>query len=133
MPLHYQEVRKLSLAPGSHPRELSFLSAASGLVRVRDKLYVIADDELHLGVFRVDREEPLKLVRLFDGDLPESPKKRKSSRPISKPFCFFRRATRAPADRCSRSARARARTGSSVPWRASMRTVTCTVRRGRSI
>jgi len=79
--LLYREARKLALEPGSHPRGLSFLSAASGLVRVRDKLYVIADDELHLGVFGVDGGEPLKLVRLLDGDLPASAKKRKSLKP----------------------------------------------------
>jgi len=48
---------------------------------VRDKLYVIADDERHLGVFGVDGEEPLKLVRLLDGDLPASTKKRKKLKP----------------------------------------------------
>jgi len=79
--LPYQETRKLALEPGSHPRGLSFLSAASGLVRVRDKLYVIADDEHHLGAFGVDGEEPLKLVRLLDGDLPASAKKRKARKP----------------------------------------------------
>ena len=40
-------------------------------MRARDKLYVIADHEHHLGAFGVDGEEPLKLVRLLDGDLPE--------------------------------------------------------------
>ena len=54
--LHYREERKLALESGSHPRGLAFLSAASGLVRVRDRLYVIADDEFHLGVFSVDGE-----------------------------------------------------------------------------
>ena len=81
MTLPYQETRKLALEPGSHPRGLSFLSAASGLVRVRDKLYVIADDEHHLGAFGVDGEEPLKLVRLLDGDLPASARKRKARKP----------------------------------------------------
>ena len=81
MSLHYREIRKLSLAPGAHPRRLSFLSAASGLVRVRERLYVIADDELHLGVFGVDGAEPLRLVRLLDGDLPASAKKRKARKP----------------------------------------------------
>ena len=81
MTLPYRETRKLALEPGSHPRGLSFLSAASGLVRVRDKLYVIADDEHHLGAFGVDGEEPLKLVRLLDGDLPASAKKRKARKP----------------------------------------------------
>ena len=61
MSLRYQEARKLSLAPGSHPRGVPFLSAASGLVRVGDRFYVIADDELHLGVFTVGDAAPLAL------------------------------------------------------------------------
>ena len=81
MSLPYQKVRKLSLAPGAHPRGLSFLSAASGLVRVHDRFYVIADDELHLGVFSVGSTAPLGLVRLLDSDLPASAKKRKSLKP----------------------------------------------------
>jgi hypothetical protein len=79
--LSCRQARTLTLEPGAHPRGLSFLSAASGLVRVRDKLYVIADDELHLGVFGVDGDEPLKLVRLLDGELPASAKKRKARKP----------------------------------------------------
>jgi hypothetical protein len=81
MSLVFNEVRKLSLAPGSHPRGLAFLSAASGLVRVRDRHYVVADDEHHLGTFRVGSAEPLRLIRLFEGDLPASARKRKSLKP----------------------------------------------------
>ena len=79
--LTYREKRKLVLEPGSHPRGVGFLSAASGLVRVRDKLYVIADDELHLGVFAAAGDLPVALVRLLDGDLPASAKKRKALKP----------------------------------------------------
>ena len=89
MSLPYQEVRKLSLAPGAHPRGLSFLSAASGLVRVHDRFYVIADDELHLGVFSVGSTAPLGLVRLLDGDLPASAKKRKSLKPDLESLLVF--------------------------------------------
>ena len=79
--LPYRETRKLALEPGSHPRGLAFLSAASGLVRVRDKLYVIADDEHHLGVFPAEGDLPGTLVRLLDGDLPASARKRKALKP----------------------------------------------------
>jgi hypothetical protein len=81
MPLPYQEIRRLDLAPGAHPRGLAFLSAASGLVRVRSRLYVVADDELHLGVFDADDTAPLHLVRLFDGELPAAEKARKARKP----------------------------------------------------
>ena len=43
-------VRTLALDPTQHPRGQPHLSAASGLVRVRQRLYVVADDELHLGL-----------------------------------------------------------------------------------
>jgi len=79
--LAYRELRKLSLAPGSHPRQLRFLSAASGLVRVRDRFYVVADDEHHLGSFQVGSLEPLSLIRFFEGDLPASAKPRKKRKP----------------------------------------------------
>jgi len=87
--LPYREERKLALEARAHPRGLPFLSAASGLVRVRDKLYVIADDERHLGVFGVDGEEPLKLVRLLDGDLPASARKRKKLKPDFESLLFL--------------------------------------------
>jgi hypothetical protein len=43
-------LRDLLLAPHQHPRGQPHLSAASGLVRVGPWLYVVADDEHHLGV-----------------------------------------------------------------------------------
>ena len=81
MTVTFDELRTLSLAPATHPRGRAFLSAASGLVRVRDRFFVVADDELHLGVFDAVGSAPLRLVRLFAGDLPESVKKRKKEKP----------------------------------------------------
>ena len=81
MSLRYRKVRQLSLVRGAHPRGRTFLSAASGLVRVRERLYVIADDELHLGVFDVGSAKPLRLVRVFEGRLPADAKKRKKKKP----------------------------------------------------
>lgn len=80
MPLIYREIRKLAVDPAGHPRGLSFLSAASGLVRVGERLYVVADDENHLGVFDAAGTAPGRLIRLFDGDLPDSAKKRKAQK-----------------------------------------------------
>ena len=80
MTLSYSEVRKLTLDPATHPRGRSFLSAASGLVRLGRRHYVVADDEQHLGVFDAASSGPVQLVRLFDGDLPESAKKRKAKK-----------------------------------------------------
>jgi hypothetical protein len=78
--LTYNEVTKLTLDPATHPRNRRFLTAASGLVRLGRRHYVIADDEQHLGVFDPARRGPVQLVRLFDGDLPESAKKRKKKK-----------------------------------------------------
>jgi hypothetical protein len=79
--LIFREVRLLSLAPGEHPRGLKFLSAASGLVRVGERFYVVADDELQLGMFTAGSAAPLRLVRLFEGELPAGARKRKAVKP----------------------------------------------------
>ena len=44
-------------------------------------LYVVADDELHLGVFSADDQRPGTLVRLIAGELPDKYKKRKAAKP----------------------------------------------------
>ncbi len=75
-----QFIRALQLDPLQHPRGLAYLSAASGLVRVRQRLYVVADEELHLGVFD-DAMAVGTLVRLLEGDLPKDAGKRKKVKP----------------------------------------------------
>jgi hypothetical protein len=57
----------------------SFLSAASGLVRVDDLLCVVADDDLHLACFQGDA--PGTLIRLLAGELPRDAKARKKVKP----------------------------------------------------
>jgi len=44
-------------------------------------LYVIADDELQLGVFALESDGPGHLIRLIDGELPEESAERKSIKP----------------------------------------------------
>lgn len=81
-PLTLHPVRQLLLNPAEHPRGVAHFSAASGLVRVGERLYVVADDELHLGVFDASAvEAPGTLVRLFDGDLPHDKGARKQAKP----------------------------------------------------
>lgn len=58
-----------------------FLSAASGLVCAEKNFYVVADDELHLGIFPIDLNQPGHAFRLFDGELPLKPKPRKKQKP----------------------------------------------------
>ena len=73
MKLH--RLRDLMLAGGGH------LSAASGLLRLRGQLFVVADDALHLGVLDADAAKPVRLLRLFDGELPLEPAVRKAAKP----------------------------------------------------
>src|SRR6516162_724346 len=63
------KVRQLDLSATTPGRPLH-LSAASGLACINSFIYVVADDELHLGVFRANSSEPGHLVRLFEGELP---------------------------------------------------------------
>ena len=76
-----QRIRALDLVAPPSPGRPAHLSAASGLVRAGKYLYVVADDELHLGVFDATGASPGSLLRLFDGELPESASKRKKKKP----------------------------------------------------
>lgn len=79
--LRPRKIRALVLAAGAHPRGAAHLSAASGLVAVGTRFYVVADDEHHLGSFERDRSAPVALHRMFAGRLPDSKKKRKKKKP----------------------------------------------------
>lgn len=57
------------------------LSAASGIVVAGQFLYVVADDELHLGIFDLDAERDGVATRLFAGDLPNEAAARKARKP----------------------------------------------------
>jgi hypothetical protein len=74
-------VRSLSLARASQPGRPRHLSAGSGLVAAGRYLYVIADDELHLGVFPARGRAPGALVRFRAGRLPLRKKERKRRKP----------------------------------------------------
>lgn len=72
-----RHLRDLLLVAGARPH----LSAASALVRVGATLYVVADDELHLGVFPLEGDGPGHLLRLFEGELPLDKAERKALKP----------------------------------------------------
>jgi len=74
------KIRDLDVFSGAGT-ERTYLSAASALVRAGSFLYVVADDELHLGVFRATDNSPGQLIRLFDGELPAAALERKKLKP----------------------------------------------------
>lgn len=74
------KVRDLDLAEPFQSGRLPHLSAASGLVRTKNRLYVVADDELSIGVFDAAHEKPGELIRLLPGELPLDPVERKDKK-----------------------------------------------------
>ena len=78
--IELQHLRDLTVDPSAHPRGQPHLSAASGLVCLNGHVYVVADDEHHLAVFR-DGSSGGALFRLFEGDLPHPIKERKKLKP----------------------------------------------------
>ncbi len=62
-----RKLRELTLASGERP----YLAAASGLVRVGEWLYVIADDEVSLGIFPAAGSVPGRRLRLFGAGASE--------------------------------------------------------------
>lgn len=75
------KLRELTISVAASSLRPLYLSAASGLVCLNSIMYVVADDELHLGVFSTDDGEPGHLIRLFEGVLPESKAPRKRQKP----------------------------------------------------
>src|SRR5262245_52390116 len=79
------KIRELDLAQDStragDARTPSHLSAASGLACAGSTIYVVADDELHLGVFDAAGHAPGHLLRLFEGELPMAKAARKRQKP----------------------------------------------------
>lgn len=57
------------------------LSAASGMWIVGDTLYVVADDELVLGVFSMLDTQPGCTLTIISGELPKDAKHRKAAKP----------------------------------------------------
>ena len=82
-------MRKLDLTEPSAIGRPLHLSAASGLVCLDSKIYVVADDEFHLGVFSTADKQPGHLIRLFDGALPNSRAARKRRKPDLESLVLF--------------------------------------------
>jgi hypothetical protein len=79
--LELRRLRDLEVREPSGAGRSSHLSAASGVVRRGDFVYVIGDDELHLGVFELSSGEPGRLVRVLGGELPSDHGERSEHKP----------------------------------------------------
>ncbi|MEO5566541.1 MAG: hypothetical protein ABIR05_07790, partial [Luteimonas sp.] len=74
-------LRKLTLEAAPDIGRPRHLAAGSGLVATGAFLYVVVDDELHLGCFPRWGDAPGSLVRLFPGELPSGHAQRKAAKP----------------------------------------------------
>ena len=63
------------------------VSAASGLVRIGGCVYVVIDDELHLGAFPAGSNAPGRLIPLFESELPFTNPERKAQKPDLESLC----------------------------------------------
>jgi hypothetical protein len=80
-PLELRKLRDLEVEEPSGPGRPAHLSAASGVVRRADYVYVIGDDELHLGVFELSSGRPGRLERVLEGALPDGHDERSDEKP----------------------------------------------------
>ena len=76
-PLELTVLRQLDLAEPPAPGSPAHVSAASGVARRGDHVYVIGDDLLQLAVFRYSRQEPGSLRAALQGEIPSDPEERK--------------------------------------------------------
>lgn len=75
-----EKVRELAIEPLSKNRP-AYVYAASGLVRLGNSIFIVADDELHLAEFDVAGSVPGKWLRLLPGVLPLDYEERKKAKP----------------------------------------------------
>src|SRR5688500_2054078 len=79
--VHLEKICDLLVRESSQPGRPAHVSAASGLVRHGEYLYVVADDEAHLGIFPVSSRALGKLARILPDDLPLPAAQRKRLKP----------------------------------------------------
>ena len=79
--LELRKLRDLDVEEPSDAGRPAHLSAASGVVRRATYVYVIGDDELHLGVFDISSDRPGHLQRVLQGELPDGHAERSKEKP----------------------------------------------------
>jgi len=80
-PLTLSVLRELDLEAPPAPGRAAHISAGSGVARRGDFVYVIGDDELGLGVFRLSKEAPGALRPVLGGELSADRDERKKEKP----------------------------------------------------
>src|ERR687896_997858 len=80
-PLTLSVLRELDLEQRPAPGRAAHISAASGVARRGDYVYVIGDDELGLGVFRLSKKAPGALRPALRGELSPNRDERKKEKP----------------------------------------------------
>jgi hypothetical protein len=90
MVIDLQFIRELNTSHPSSPGRPNYVSAASGLVKVGERYFVVADDELHLATF--DGDNPGHYLTLFeDRSLPVEAKGRKKLKPDLEALVYLTR------------------------------------------
>jgi hypothetical protein len=80
-PLTLSVLRELDIEEASAPGRAPHFSAASGVARRGDFVYVIGDDEVGLGVFRLSKEAPGAFRPVLRGELSPDHDERKKNKP----------------------------------------------------
>jgi len=78
--LALNKIRTLDIEPTVATRP-KYVYAASGLARIAETLYIVADDELQLAVFNSNDMKPGSWIRLLPGTLPDDYDERKKAKP----------------------------------------------------
>ena len=79
-PLTLTVLRELELQRPPDAGQAAHIAAASGVARRGDYVYVIGDDQLGLGIFRLSREAPGTFRPVLSGKLSRNPEERKKEK-----------------------------------------------------
>ncbi|HEX2129833.1 MAG TPA: hypothetical protein VHF58_11515 [Solirubrobacterales bacterium] len=80
-PLELTKIRDLLVHREEGDEAPGYIRSASAVVRRADYAYVVGDDELAVGVFRLSQDEPGELRTALPGELPSEAKARKKAKP----------------------------------------------------
>lgn len=76
-----KKVRDLSVVDQDGNERNLPIAAASALVRVKNQLLVLSDDEREMAIFEDGSNEPGTLIKVMEGDTPSSPDQRADHKP----------------------------------------------------